>query len=186
MLARVISAAVVGVDGLMVQVEVDLAQGLPSFSTVGLPEGAVREAKDRVRAAIRNSGYEFPPRRITVNLAPAAVKKEGTGYDLPIAVGILAAGGLFAHDQLDGTVITGELSLDGSVRPVPGVLPMALAASMGSGLWISNPSPPFLTASTSASRALGAPGQATTGCSRRGVSRWLGSTASRVAVRRAG
>ena len=98
MLARVISAAVVGVDGLMVQVEVDLAQGLPSFSTVGLPEGAVREAKDRVRAAIRNSGYEFPPRRITVNLAPAAVKKEGTGYDLPIAVGILAAGGLFAHD----------------------------------------------------------------------------------------
>ena len=128
MLARVIGAAVVGVDGLMVQVEVDLAQGLPSFSTVGLPEGAVREAKDRVRAAIRNSGYEFPPRRITVNLAPAAVKKEGTGYDLPIAVGILAAGGLFAHDQLDGTVIAGELSLDGSVRPVPGVLPMALAA----------------------------------------------------------
>ncbi len=128
MLARVIGAAVVGVDGLMVQVEVDLAQGLPSFSTVGLAEGAVREAKDRVRAAIRNSGYEFPPRRITVNLAPAAVKKEGTGYDLPIAVGILAAGGLFAHDQLDGTVIAGELSLDGSVRPVPGVLPMALAA----------------------------------------------------------
>ena len=88
MLARVIGAAVVGVDGLMVQVEVDLAQGLPSFSTVGLAEGAVREAKDRVRAAIRNSGYEFPPRRITVNLAPAAVKKEGTGYDLPIAVGM--------------------------------------------------------------------------------------------------
>lgn len=128
MLAKVISCSVSGVDGLPVQVEVDLAQGLPSFSTVGLPEGAVREAKDRVRAAIKNSGYEFPQRRITVNLAPAAVKKEGTGYDLPIALGILAAGGMLPSDLLAHTAITGELSLDGSVRPVPGVLPMALAA----------------------------------------------------------
>ena len=118
----------VGVDGLPVQVEVDLAQGLPSFSTVGLAEGAVREAKDRVRAAIKNSGYEFPQRRITVNLAPAAVKKEGTGYDLPIALGILAAAGILQSSLLEQTAITGELSLDGSVRPVPGVLPMALAA----------------------------------------------------------
>lgn len=128
MLAKVISCSVSGVDGLPVQVEVDLAQGLPSFSTVGLPEGAVREAKDRVRAAIKNSGYEFPQRRITVNLAPAAVKKEGTGYDLPIALGILAAGGMLPSDLLVRTAIVGELSLDGSVRPVPGVLPMALAA----------------------------------------------------------
>ena len=118
----------VGVEGLPVQVEVDLAQGLPSFSTVGLAEGAVREAKDRVRAAIKNAGYEFPQRRITVNLAPAAVKKEGSGYDLPIALGILAAAGIIDESQLAGTAITGELSLDGSVRPVPGVLSMALAA----------------------------------------------------------
>lgn len=128
MLAKVISCAVAGVDGLAVRVEVDLAQGLPSFSTVGLAEGAVREAKDRVRAAIKNTGYEFPQRRITVNLAPASVKKEGTGYDLPIALGILAAGGLLPPDPLEQTAIAGELSLDGSVRPVPGVLPMALAA----------------------------------------------------------
>ena len=128
MLAKVISCAVSGVDGLPVQVEVDLAQGLPSFSTVGLPEGAVREAKDRVRAAIKNSGYEFPQRRITVNLAPAAVKKEGTGYDLPIALGILAAASILQSSLLEQSAITGELSLDGTVRPVPGVLPMALAA----------------------------------------------------------
>ena len=128
MLAGVRSCAVVGVEGLPVQVEVDLAQGLPSFSTVGLAEGAVREAKDRVRAAIKNAGYEFPQRRITVNLAPAAVKKEGSGYDLPIALGILAAAGIIDESQLAGTAITGELSLDGSVRPVPGVLSMALAA----------------------------------------------------------
>ena len=128
MLAKVISCSVTGVDGLLIQVELDLAQGLPSFSTVGLPEGAVRESKDRVRAAIKNSGYDFPPRRITVNLAPAAVKKEGTGYDLPIALGILSATGILKSTLLEETAITGELSLDGSVRPVPGVLPMALAA----------------------------------------------------------
>jgi magnesium chelatase family protein len=127
MLATVISCSVSGVEGLPVQVEVDLAQGLPSFSTVGLAEGAVREAKDRVRAAIKNGGYEFPQRRITVNLAPAAIKKEGTGYDLPIALGILAAAGMVPSEQLHQTAIAGELSLDGSVRPVPGILPMALA-----------------------------------------------------------
>ncbi len=128
MLAKVLSATLSGVDALMVQVEVDLAQGLPSFATVGLAEGAVREAKDRVRAAIKNSGYEFPLRRITVNLAPAALRKEGTGYDLPIALGILAASGLLSEEALAGTMICGELSLDGAVKPVPGVLPMALAA----------------------------------------------------------
>jgi len=128
MLAKVIGCSVSGVDGLLVQVEVDLAQGLPSFSTVGLAEGAVREAKDRVRAAIKNAGYEFPQRRITVNLAPASVKKEGTGYDLPMALGILAASGLLDGGLLDRTAIAGELSLDGSIRQVAGVLPMALAA----------------------------------------------------------
>ncbi|MCL2789902.1 MAG: YifB family Mg chelatase-like AAA ATPase [Desulfobulbus sp.] len=127
MLARVIGCSVIGVEGFLVRVEVDLAQGLPSFSTVGLAEGAVREAKDRVRAAIKNAGYTFPQHRITVNLAPAAVKKEGTGYDLPIALGILAAAGLLPGSLLDQTAMVGELSLDGSIRPVPGVLPMALA-----------------------------------------------------------
>lgn len=128
MLATINSCAVSGVDGLPILVEVDLALGLPSFSTVGLAEGAVREAKDRVRAAIKNSGYEFPQRRITVNLAPASVKKEGTGYDLPMALGILAASGLVPMDMLAHTAVVGELSLDGAVRPVAGVLPMALAA----------------------------------------------------------
>ena len=128
MLAKTLSGAVIGVDGLMVQVEVDLALGLPGFSTVGLAEGAVRESKDRVRAAIKNSGYEFPPRRITVNLAPAAVKKEGAGYDLPIALGILAAGETLNCPELAETAVVGELSLDGAVRPVRGVLPMVLEA----------------------------------------------------------
>ena len=128
MLAKTLSGAVAGVDGLIVRVEVDLALGLPGFFTVGLAEGAVRESKDRVKAAIKNSGYEFPPRRITVNLAPAAVKKEGAGYDLPIALGILAASGSLTCSDLEETAIVGELSLDGAVRPVRGVLPMVLEA----------------------------------------------------------
>ena len=128
MLAKIHSGSVQGVDGLAVEVEVDIAFGLPSFSTVGLAEGAVRESKDRVKAAIKNSGYEFPNRKITINLAPADVKKGGTGYDLPIALGILAASEVFSSDLLDLYGVTGELSLDGRVRPVPGILPMVLAA----------------------------------------------------------
>lgn len=134
MLAKVKSGAVIGVDGMLVDVEVDLARGLPNFTTVGLPEGAVRESKERVRAAIKNSGYEFPSRRITINLAPADLKKGGTGYDLPIAVGILAASELLpaaALPTLSECCLIGELSLDGAVRPVPGVLPMTLAARQG-------------------------------------------------------
>ncbi len=128
MLARVLSASVVGVEGAIIRVEVDLARGLPAFATVGLADSAVRESKDRVKSAIKNSCYEFPARRITVNLAPASVKKEGTGYDLPIALGILAAAGQLPPDELAGCCVVGELSLDGTVRPVPGVLSMALAA----------------------------------------------------------
>jgi len=128
MLAKILSAAVVGIDGFIVQVEVDLAQGLPAFSTVGLPEGAVRESKDRVKAAVKNSGYDFPLRKITVNLAPAAVKKEGAGYDLPIALGILAASGTLKNTDLHNYCVVGELSLDGAVSPVRGILPMVLAA----------------------------------------------------------
>ncbi len=128
MLSKILSSAVVGVDGLLVEVEVDIAFGLPAFSTVGLPEGAVRESKDRVKSAIKNSGYEFPNRRITVNLAPADLKKEGAGYDLPMALGILCAAETLKSDMLGRFMVLGELALDGLVRPVRGVLPMAVAA----------------------------------------------------------
>ncbi len=126
MLATVLSGALVGIDGLLVEVEVDAALGLPQFTTVGLPEGAVRESKDRVRSAIKNSGYEFPPRKITVNLAPADLKKEGSAYDLPIALGILAAEGILAKDRLAEYALLGELSLDGRVKSVHGALPLAV------------------------------------------------------------
>ncbi|HIP38702.1 MAG TPA: ATP-binding protein [Desulfocapsa sulfexigens] len=128
MLAKVHSGAVLGVDGLSVMVEVDLALGLPMFTTVGLPDGSVRESRERVKAAIKNCGYDFPPKRITVNLAPADIKKGGAGFDLPIALGILAAGELFDPTKLLNYAIIGELSLDGAVRPVPGVLPITLNA----------------------------------------------------------
>jgi len=128
MLAKILSSAVLGIDGYIVEVEVDIAGGLPSFSTVGLPEGAVRESKDRVKAAIKNAGYEFPPRRITVNLAPADIKKEGSAFDLPIALGILSAQGIIPPDHLDAYLFLGELSLDGGVKPIRGGLPMAIAA----------------------------------------------------------
>lgn len=127
MLAKVGSAAVVGIHGQRIVVEVDIANGLPSFSVVGLPDAAVREAGDRVRAAIKNSGFEFPIKRITVNLAPADTKKEGSGFDLPVAVGILAASGQIHTMDLEFTGIIGELSLDGTVRAVHGMLPMASA-----------------------------------------------------------
>jgi magnesium chelatase family protein len=128
MLAKILSSAVNGIDAYTVEVEVDIASGLPTFTTVGLPEAAVKESKERVRSAIKNSGYIFPDDRITVNLAPANIKKEGTGFDLPIALGILAATGLLSRSQVADHLILGELSLDGRVKPVNGSLPMALAA----------------------------------------------------------
>jgi len=128
MLAKVLSAAVVGIDALPVEVEVDIAsQGLPSFTIVGLPDKAVEEAKERVRSAIRNSGADFPARRITVNLAPADLPKEGPAYDLPIALGILIASGQLVTD-IKNALFIGELSLDGRIRPVNGVLPKVLMA----------------------------------------------------------
>ncbi|MGQ9689373.1 MAG: YifB family Mg chelatase-like AAA ATPase [Desulfobaccales bacterium] len=126
MLAKVKSGALKGVDAYIVEVEVDLAPGLPAFTTVGLPETAVKEAKDRVRAALKNSGYQFPGNRITINLAPADVRKEGTGFDLPVAVGLLAAQGVLPPEALDRYLLFGELSLDGRLRPTRGVLSMAL------------------------------------------------------------
>jgi len=128
LLARILSSAVLGVDAYIVEVEVDIRQGLPSFATVGLPEAAVKESKDRVKSAINNSGYRFPDDRITVNLAPADIKKEGTGFDLPIAVGILAATGVVPQHRLSEYLILGELSLDGRIKPVRGSLPVALSA----------------------------------------------------------
>lgn len=124
MLAKVTSCAVVGLEGAPIQVEVDIARGLPSMTIVGLPDAAVQESRERVRAAIKNSGLPFPNNRVTVNLAPADIRKAGPAYDLPIAIGIL-----LANEQIignvDNAIIMGELSLDGGVRHVSGVLPMA-------------------------------------------------------------
>jgi len=128
MLAKILSSAVIGIDAYIVEVEVDITKGLPWFSTVGLPEGAVRESKERVKASIKNSGYSFPSDRITVNLAPADIRKEGSGFDLPMALGILAATGLVPRESYAGHVFLGELSLDGLIRPVKGALPVAIAA----------------------------------------------------------
>jgi magnesium chelatase family protein len=131
LLARVLSSAVLGVDAYIVEVEVDITQGLPTFTTVGLPEAAVKESKDRVKSAISNSGYRFPDDRITINLAPADVKKVGTGFDLPMALGILAAIRVVPQSRLAEYLILGELSLDGRIKPVRGSLPMAILAKDG-------------------------------------------------------
>jgi magnesium chelatase family protein len=127
-LARVRSATLSGIEAATVFVEVDVTSGLPSFSTVGLPDATVRESRDRVRAAIRNAGLEFPMDRITVNLAPADLRKEGAAFDLPTAVGILCATGLIKRGRLERALVVGELSLDATVRPVRGVLAVALHA----------------------------------------------------------
>ncbi|MGH7278867.1 MAG: YifB family Mg chelatase-like AAA ATPase [Candidatus Rokuibacteriota bacterium] len=128
MLAQVLSAALLGVDAALVRVEVDVSAGLPAFTTVGLPDSAVRESRERVRAAIRNAGFAFPDDRITVNLAPADVRKEGASFDLPIALGILAATGCVRDGGRDGSVlVVGELALDGQIQAVRGVLAVALA-----------------------------------------------------------
>jgi magnesium chelatase family protein len=126
-LARVLSAALLGIEAVLVRVEVDVASGLPAFTTVGLPDSAVRESRERVRTAIRNAGLAFPSDRITVNLAPADLRKEGAAFDLPIAIGILAATGVVRSDQAAPVAVVGELALDGQIQPVRGVLAVALA-----------------------------------------------------------
>jgi magnesium chelatase family protein len=128
MLARIRSAAVLGIDAYPVDVEVDITNGLPTFSTVGLPQGAVKEGRERVSAALANAGFSFPLRRITVNLAPADVRKNGSAFDLPIALGILIASGQLPEDQLRDQMVLGEIGLEGDLRPVRGALSMALAA----------------------------------------------------------
>jgi magnesium chelatase family protein len=127
-LAKVHAAAIVGLEGAIVEVEVDTSRGLPSFTIVGLPDTAVQESRERVQAAVKNAGLVFPRQRVTVNLAPAALRKEGPAYDLPIALGALAASEQLFIEWLEGALAVGELSLDGSVRHVRGVLPMAALA----------------------------------------------------------
>jgi magnesium chelatase family protein len=128
MLAKVISSAVLGIDAYLVEVEADISPALPLFVTVGLPDGAVREAKERVQAAIKNSEFMYPSKKITINLAPADVRKEGSGFDLPMAIGILAATGQVLREDFSDYVLVGELSLDGQLKPIHGILPIALHA----------------------------------------------------------
>lgn len=126
MLAQVVSGAVLGVEAYTVSVEVDLASGLPSINVVGLPQSAVREGRERVTAALANSGYALPPKKITINLAPADIRKDGSAFDLPIAIGLLAGAGVVSVDRIAGVCFAGELGLDGALRPVRGMLSLAL------------------------------------------------------------
>jgi magnesium chelatase family protein len=127
-LASLLSAAVLGIDACVVHVEVDVSNGLPGLVMVGLPDASVRESRDRVRSAIRNSGYEVPLHRTTINLAPADIRKVGASFDLPIALGILEAAGAGLRPAIDDLIVVGELSLDGSIQPTRGVLPVAIMA----------------------------------------------------------
>lgn len=131
MLAKVSSATVVGIEAAPIDVEVDFAIGLPGCHIVGLPDAGVKEGRLRVRGALENCGFKLPSRRITVNLAPADLKKDGAAFDLPIAVGMLCAGGVVAPESLEDAIFVGELALDGSARPVRGVLPIAAWARRG-------------------------------------------------------
>ena len=127
-LACLRSASLIGVEATPVQIEIDVSFGLPAFTVIGLPDATVRESRERVRAAIRNSGYEFPAHRITVNLAPADVRKAGSSFDLPIALGLLAVTGSLTRRESPDTIVLGELSLDGAINSIRGVLPVAIAA----------------------------------------------------------
>ncbi|MDD4178556.1 MAG: YifB family Mg chelatase-like AAA ATPase [Candidatus Margulisbacteria bacterium] len=127
MLVKINSAAILGLEAYLIEVEIDSQKGMPGQSIVGLPDASVKESRDRVRAAMENSGFSFPPGYFTINLAPADTRKEGPLYDLPIALGMLAVSEQIASKNLDGTVILGELSLDGRVRGVNGILPICLS-----------------------------------------------------------
>ena len=128
MISKITTATIFGIDGIKIDVEVDLSNGLPAFNIVGLPETAVKESKERVRAAIKNAGFEFPGDRITINLAPADVRKEGSSFDLPIAIGILTSMGIMKEGVIKDYLIAGELSLDGRIKGIRGVLPIAILA----------------------------------------------------------
>lgn len=128
MISKVLSCGLFGIDGYIVEVEVDVSPGIPGLDIVGLPDATVKESKERVRAALKNSGFSFPQRRVTVNLAPAHMKKEGAAYDLPITLAILAATSQVRSESVCEYAFAGELSLDGRIRPVRGLLPMAITA----------------------------------------------------------
>ena len=129
MLARIISGTTIGLDGVIIEIEVDIAnKGFPTFNLVGLPNKAIDESKDRVRTAISNVGFDMPDSRLTVNLAPADIPKEGSSFDLPIALGVLTAAGMIDNKSVKDSFFIGELSLDGTIRGVPGVLPLTLLA----------------------------------------------------------
>ncbi|MBV6392348.1 MAG: Competence protein ComM [Anaerolineales bacterium] len=128
MLSRVYSCAVAGLEGVIVEVEVDYTNGLPAVVIVGLPDAAVQESRERVQTAVKNAGLHFPRHRIVVNLSPAAIRKEGPAYDLPIALGVVILAGFLPHESIAGAIVVGELSLDGAVRHTRGILPMAAAA----------------------------------------------------------
>ncbi len=125
-LAKVLSAGLLGLDAHLIEIEVDIGGGLPQFSIVGLPDATVRESRDRVRAALKNTGFLFPPKKITVNLAPAGIKKEGSGLDLGIAIGVLVAEGILSQESMANHVLVGELSLDGHVKPITGALSIGM------------------------------------------------------------
>jgi len=128
MLAKLHSMSLLGIDAFEITIEADISEQLPSFTIVGLPDGAVRESRERVMSAIKNCGFEFPARKVTINMAPADIRKEGSAYDLPIALGLLIASGQMTVKRPEHYCIIGELSLDGTVKPVKGILPMTLAA----------------------------------------------------------
>jgi magnesium chelatase family protein len=182
MLSKLRTLGLKGIDGFTISVEVDLAAGLPAYSVVGLPDASIKEAKDRIVAAVRNSGFDFPVKRITVNLAPAEVKKAGTHFDLPIALGVLAASGKLgkkAAERLKTAVFIGELALDGSVRPVVGVLPMLLSLKKrGDGAAVVVPAGNSAEAALSGLDCLAA-------CSLRETADWLNGTAELPPCRQA-
>lgn len=128
MLSKIFSSATYGIDAYLVEVETHVEKQIPGFIIVGLPDSAVKESRERVTAAIKNSGFEYPLKKITVNLAPADIKKEGSSFDLPIAIGLLSATGLIESNLLIDSVFLGELSLDGKLRPVKGALPITVEA----------------------------------------------------------
>ena len=127
MLSKVLSAATIGIEAKSIEIEVDITRGLPNVVIVGLPDTAIRESRDRVKAAIKNSQFEYPPEKITINLAPCDIKKEGPSFDLPIAIGILAASGQIDFNNLEDFVFLGELALNGKIRPIKGALPIAMS-----------------------------------------------------------
>ena len=128
MISNLKTISLIGIEGDLVEVQTDITSGLPTFEIVGLPDTSVRESKERIKSAIKNSEIEFPSRRIIINLAPASTKKEGTSYDLPIAIGILLALKVIKNENLENTIFIGELSLDGKINRINGVLPMCIEA----------------------------------------------------------